>query len=190
MSHASDHGFTYPRGDWVVDEGTPPLLILGCSVALESSYPELYQAPLRWKMKPGRTWERIAHQHAGVSCSHSYFWATVLTPRPDVAAALAEIDAHWCGTDTGVWGVTLAEIVEYSEQLRRLIPGATCEKVYGQFTEALYPIDCDTGADVRRLALDDLPDDLNELVEWDKGMSKLLGCVGRWGLWSLGVNSD
>lgn len=191
MSTATDHGFTYPRADWVVDEGTPPLLILGCSVALDSSCPEVYEAPLRWKMKPGRTWERIAHQYAGVSCSHSYYWATVLTPRPEVAKALAEIDAHWRGTDTGVWGVTLAEIAEYNEQLRRLIPGATCERVYRDFAEALYPIDCQGGADVCRLATDDVPDDLNDLVEWEaEGIQRFLGSVGRWGIWALGANSD
>ena len=163
------------------ETGQPdPILVLATPATSES---------VKWNFKPGREWYWIDHQAAGVGCRHPEFVVTILDIRPEALEKLRDLDAEYCGSDLGVFGVPLSAYIKYQEYLAAIDPALTCETSYGDLIEAVYPIDYTAGA-VAALTTEELPADLNTLVKWDNPLDEFLGCVNRWRLLLLGQNSD
>jgi hypothetical protein len=139
-----------------------------------------------YRFAPGREFVPISHQTAGHACQHHHLWVSELSPTVEGHSLINDV-CRWDGSCTGMWGVSFDELVEYRATLRRY--GVDCNKAYDDFEEAIYPIDCSTEA-LKLLASDALPEDLDDLIEWDSELSKLSGCMGRWGLYVLGDNCD
>ena len=162
-----------------------PALILGIEVKpWEFEKPDLQRT---YNFKPGRTWVNLAHQTAGLACNQHYIHATVLTPISEkVAHGMKMLEKKWLDSNAGVFGVSLKELNEYDADLRHLF-GASCNSCHRGFEEGIYPIDIGC---ISQLAADDLPKELDDLIEWKDGWSRAIGCIGRYGLWVVGENSD
>lgn len=159
--------------------------------------------PLRdpWRARLGM--ERLMplrHQTAGHGCHHHDLWALPLQPRSETAVAMFRLDKQWYGSNAGVFGVSLDELLLYREQLNGWL-GVDCNRSYRDFEEAIYPIDPSADG-LRTLTVSDLPDDLDDLVEWTRpedpphdrerraALRRLLGFVHRWTVYVLAENSD
>ncbi len=170
---------------YVEDLGVPlPQLILGIRIppgAFNGDY------PLRtYSFKPGRTWLNLAHETAGTAKKQRCWFATLLTPKATVSLALRALcDSHVSG-DLGAWGCSLDELIEYRAKLKALL-AVDCNQSHRFVEKGALPIDVEY---VRRLVLDDLPTDLDELINWDSGIDRARNCVGRWDLTVLGPNGD
>ena len=139
------------------------------------------------KFATDRKWLRIAHQTAGHGCHQHYLVGTILTMTP-LAKELARIlNMTWLESDCGVFGVSMNELENYRTQLRGY--GLDCNFAYPKFEEAIYPVDC-TGDALQKLAKDKLPKDLDTLIEFEGGIDKMCGMIGRWELFILGENCD
>lgn len=157
-----------------------PMLVLGIHVHGDES-PDC-------KFKPGREWEFIEHQTAGHACHHESLMATKLIPKLSVESAMKELSDKWLESDAGVWGVSLKQIVEYNDDLKRLF-GAQCQGCHTYFQEAYYPVDIEY---LPLLTDEALPKDLDDLIEWKwkDDIDKTIGMIGRWSLVILGENCD
>jgi len=183
---------------WAVDLGLPLLV-------LATDEPH--------KFTGARKWEAIYHQTGGPACHKKYMMATVLQPRQELEGRIWKLTETWRRTDTGAWMVTLESINRYNAQLQELF-GVDCKTSYGNFQEGIYPIDI-TPDSLRKLTAEELPKNLNNLVDWkgetkehlqkkfpdkefDKlepnvqkqliGLSEFAGCMARWNLYILGHN--
>lgn len=101
---------------------------------------------------------------------------------------MREISDSWHESNSGAFGVVLDEIIRYRAQLRQLL-GADCNFSYRDFAEAIYPIDCSVG-NIRKIALDEVPDRLDDFISWKNESDWIAGSFGRWNLYILGENSD
>jgi len=162
-----------------------PQLVLGIEIPYDRFGGE-YPAT-DYKFKPGRTWLKIAHQTAGLACHQRLILGTLLTPiSVAVAQGMAELEKKWLDSNAGLFGNSLDSILEYRADLKRLF-GADCNGCHEGFEEAIYPVDIEF---LPKLAADAWPKDLDELIEWESGWQRTIGCVGRWNLWILAQNSD
>lgn len=121
----------------------------------------------RLPLSDDRTWLHVHHQTRGLCCGQRYLTGTLLEPTARAQQAMEEISTAWLGTSLGCDGLgpTLDEILTYRRQLADLL-GEDCNSSYGDLEEALYPIDIGQRT-LRNLCTDDLPDDLDALVDWD-----------------------
>lgn len=121
----------------------------------------------RLRLSEQRSWLHIHHQTRGLCCGQRYLTGTLLEPTDRAQRAMQEISKAWFNTSLGCYGLgpTLDEILTYRQQLADLL-GEDCNRSYGDLEEALYPIDIGPGT-MRNLCSDDLPDDLNALVDYD-----------------------
>jgi hypothetical protein len=87
---------------------------------------------------------------------------------------------------TGV--VNLDEIIQYRSILKEKL-GVDCRVSYDSFEEAIYPIDCSVD-NLKKLCVDDLPDDLDDLLFFENDLRRFAGIVDRWHLYILGENCD
>jgi hypothetical protein len=159
--------------------GEPPVLVLAASAGT---------AARGVRFAGGRTWLTVRHQSAGLACHQRTWVATRLTPRPEVVGGLTALvgAGHCC---VGALGApSLDELVRYRDLVRRHLP-ADVNVAWLEYEEAVYPLDC-TPEIIAALAVDELPDDLDELCEWRSPFDRMLGLVGRWKLLVLGPNCD
>jgi len=133
----------------------------------------------------GREWLSIIHQTAGHACNQHYMTGTILQPRPEIVDKIKQINDHWLHSNCGAWGVRLDEILEYRNQLKGLL-GVDCNHSHRDFEEGLYPIDCSSEV-VRKLASDNIPDNLDDFIKWDPGE---ICKHASWNLYILGINCD
>jgi hypothetical protein len=141
-----------------------------------------------YSFKPVRKFLPIAHQTAGHGCHQHYLKGTVLIPRDDVAAAMQVLNDHWLDTDCGCLGVSLDEVLEYRQQLQSLLH-VDCNLTYRDFEEGIYPMDY-TLQTLSSLQIDEFPQDLDELIEWQDTFNRTTGFIGRWQILILGENCD
>jgi hypothetical protein len=162
-----------------------PSLILGIEVKpWEFEKPDMQRV---YNFKPGRTWVNLAHQTAGIGCHQHYIHATVLTPVSEkVRYGMTALQEKWLDSNVGAFGVGLKSLNDYSADLRHLF-GADCNQSHRCFEEGIYPIDVEY---VKDMVADDLPKDLDDLIEWKDGWSRALGCINRFGFWVIGENCD
>jgi len=135
-----------------------------------------------------RGWLDIVHDTAGNAINKHYMTGTILKPKTETGEGIKQINNSWLDTNCGVWGVTLEEILEYKKQLNELLE-VDCNISYIDFEEGIYPIDCSV-ENIRKLAFDEVPDKLDELIKWKSDLEKFAGVVDRWNLYILGQNSD
>ena len=160
-----------------------PRLVLACS---DPSLPIL---------EGERSWLKIAHQTAGFACNQHHLLGTVLDPRVKVGEAMCVLDKKWEGSCVGMYGATLDQVLAYREDLGEIFKaGLDCNFAFQELEEGFYPIDL-TPQVLKRLAYDQLPKHLDELVDWDSmpgnpSLNKVFGSLNRWGLYILGNNCD
>lgn len=163
-----------------------PQIILGIKVHREcfsTDYP-----PRRYTFVAGSPkFQNIVHQTSGMGCGQFYVTGTILQPQSvDVLRGLQEIDRKWVGSNVGAMsGATIEQINDYERDLRRLF-GASANRTYRDFCEGLFPIDLE----YLPCIASGCPDlsRLDDLIEWDSGLSRAAGCLGRWGAWVVGQN--
>lgn len=161
------HDFTHPR------------LILAIKSNSSSS---------NFELDDNREWHRILHQTAGHACGTLDVICTFLDPRPNVIPVMEEIDRTWYDTDLGAWSTPLNDIVKYRQILNEKL-GVDCNIAYEDFEEAVYPIDC-TPENLKKLCVDNLPEDLDSLLKFDKEFDRMMGMINRWKIYILGENCD
>lgn len=165
-----------------------PQIVLGIKVYREcfsTDYP-----PRRHTFVNGAPkFQNIVHQTSGIGCGQFYVTGTFLQPKSaEILSALKEIEKKWLDSNIGaLGGATLEQLNDYESDLQRLF-GASANHSHRDFCEGLYPIDLRY---LPRIAAEhpDM-DHLDDLIEWDSGLSRAMGSVGRWGAWILGTNSD
>lgn len=156
-----------------------PLLVLG--IYVYHKYNE------RYKMV-SREWKKIAHQTAGNACHAHYIIGTILEPKPELKSKIEMINDCWLDSNCGVFGVSLDEILKYRQQLKDLF-GVDCNSSYDKFEEGIYPIDCDKEC-LEAMTDEELPENLDTFIDFEKPSDKMLGCINRWDLFILGKNCD
>lgn len=170
-------------------QGIPfPQIVLGIKQYREcfsSDYP-----PRRHTFKSSTPkFQNIAHQTSGLGCGQFYITGTLLQPKSvEVLRGLQEIERKWLDSNVGVFGgATLEQLNDYERDLQRLF-GASANRSHGDFAEALYPLDIEH---LPKIAAD-CPDleSLDEWIDWDSGLSRAIGSVGRWSAYFLGQNGD
>ena len=160
----------------------------GCEYFGDSELPKLVLAVKDEFIFKRRKWLRIAHQTAGVRCNQHPMIGTILEPREEVKDKIRNISDYWLDSNCGAWGVSLNELVTYRKQLQELL-GVDCNISYEDFEEAIYPIDC-TQENLKKLAKDKLPKDLDKLIKWENNSDQVFGIFHRWKLYILGENCD
>lgn len=160
---------------------TLPQLVLGIEVDPTSEYSKDY------KFKPGRKWIKLAHQTAGHACNQHYLICTVLQPKSvEVLQKMQQLANQWEDSQAGCWTNSLETVLAYRASLKNLL-GVDCNFCHKKFEGGIYPIDTEF---LEKLTDEKFPKDLDDLIEWDSGWERGLGCIGRWGLFVLGPNSD
>jgi hypothetical protein len=165
------------------DLGLPlPQLILGIEVnakSFGSDYP-----PRSYRFRPGRQWLNITHQVAGHGYKQRYVIGTPLVPTPAAKLGMSRLCSEWYDSDIGVGHIQFADLLLYRDNVKTWL-GADCNLSYEGFAEAIYPIDVEYTS---KLAADVLPNDPDELVDWESGMERASGSMNRWSLVVLGKN--
>jgi hypothetical protein len=151
-----------------------PQLVLGIKVPQDAFNEEYGWREIRFK--PGRRWVKIAHQTCGVFCRQHYYIGTILTPSERLKTNLHLF--HW-PLPEGLDGLT-----KYRENLQVALQ-ADCNDCYKNLEEAHYPIDVKFAT---KLAIDAPPCELDELIDWESGLERARGAMGRWNLVVLGNN--
>ena len=142
------------------------------------------------KTVPGREWFHIRQQCAGIACLQHEFYGTPVTPRGKIALGLARISEHFYDTSMGTFGITMDDALEYRAMLNQL--GLDCNHEFSKLAEGYYPIDLPSNLG-EILEDEELPDDLDQLIDWEAeggGVYQLMGIIGRWSLVWLSQNSD
>jgi hypothetical protein len=166
-----------------------PALVLGINVPIEHLRdPEdaaVYAGLYELNFKPGRVWRKIVHDTCGAAFKPVYWIGMVLKPTTYAAQRLRVIADTKRGTNLG-WqsAPRLSELINYREWLSAVLK-VGCDRSYGQYCEGLYPIDPEY---VSWLTQDELPKDLDELVEWESGLQRARGAESRWSLAVFGPN--
>jgi len=162
-----------------------PALVLGIHIPYDHFRSDSC-AP-NYRCKPGREWLKIVHQTGGVACSQHYWIGTIIKPTSLVQEGMRLLAKKWYGSEVGVGIVPLDEIIAYRADLKRCLNGVDCNNSYSLFEEGHFPIDTEW---INDLTDEAFPNDLDDLLEWENGFQRCAGCIGRWGLVVLGVNSD
>ena len=142
------------------------------------------------RMRPEHPFVRVRHQTAGLACHSVEIEGIILQPRPRVLAAMQLIERHWYDSCMGAIQTSLDEILHYRMQLRDLVhPLADCNRSYMHLEEGLYPLDVHVGV-LRDICENTLPDDLDDLLDFDSSLARAIGALGRWSCFILAENSD
>ncbi len=159
---------------------TLPQLVLGISI----DYRELTgDSRCDYRFKSGRQWHKLAYQTCGVAAKQRYLIGTLLRPSERAAKGIPELTQTWRATSVGAEQVTLTQLGAYRDTLRHCL-GVDCNLSYGSFAEGSYPADlCHIGA----LAADQLPNPLDDLMEWDTGFDRM-AFGNRWTLAVIAPN--
>lgn len=165
---------------------TLPQLVLGIKV---HDYQFKSESPFRsYKFKPGRKWINIAHQTSGIMCGQFYMIGTLLEPKSvEVLRGMQQLGAKWLDSNVG-WGTPYIDtLIEYRDDLTRLLK-ADCNRSHGDFAEGIYPVDLEF---LPNLAAN-CPDInvLDEEIEWESGLDRCVGSIGRWSCYVMAENSD
>ncbi|WP_217925076.1 hypothetical protein [Miltoncostaea oceani] len=169
---------------------------LGLRLPLLVLSPELDEASeVFWQPGSSRSWMRLIHQCAGVGCAQVEVVGTILTPRPETLSAMERISRELHSSNIGAFGPPLLdELVAYDRLLESSFAGlwpARCRRAYPLLLEGLYPIDIDGEENaglLEALASDQLPADLDRLLEWNGEATDPF--FGKWRLLILADNSD
>jgi hypothetical protein len=92
---------------------------------------------------------------------------------------------EWYDSDVGMGRLQLVDVLMYRDNVKTFL-SADCNLSYAGFAEGIYPIDVEYAS---QLALDKLPSDPDELIDWESGMERARGSIGRWSLVVLGKNA-
>ena len=137
-----------------------------------------------------REWFKVSHQCGGLACLHHEFYGTPVIPAGKIALGLARISEHFYDSSLGAFGTSLDDILEYRSMLNEL--GLDCNREFSNLVESYYPIDLP--ADPNSFLEDEnLPEDLDSLIDWDAEggeQYRLLGIINRWSLVWVSQNSD
>lgn len=144
--------------------------------------------PSNFELDDSREWHHILHQTSGHACGTLDVICTFLEPRPNVLAVMNEIDRTWYDTDLGAWSTPLDDVVKYRQILNEKL-GVDCNRSYADLEEAVYPIDCSI-ENLRKLCIDQLPDDLESLLKFDRELDRMMGMIDRWKIYIIGENCD
>lgn len=136
----------------------------------------------------GREFINIFHQTAGHANNDNYMTGIILKLKLETYEVINQINNSWRGSNCGMFGTSLEDVLIYRNQLKKLL-GADCNESYKDFEEGIYPIDC-SAENVRKLALDKIPDDLDDLIKFETGFEGVVGCVNRWNIYILGQNRN
>jgi len=175
---------TIPEPEVAEEVWELPVLVL----AIIKRWPHRIRSWDTYSFKPGRKWRLLDHQTAGVGCHHPWLFATRLTPKQKALVGMYAVAQEWFGSNVGCLGPGLSEISRYNARLRRLF-GTDCQLSYVHFEEGLYPIDA-SRENMKRMAQDKLPADLDDLIEWPSETARFGGAFCRWTIVILGPNSD
>lgn len=155
-----------------------PLLVLGQRHDSKYYNNFVYKNPEKWV--------KIAHQTCGHACHQVHLTGMILTPTNSMKQLMKRLNDHWLDSNVGVFGVSLNSLNEYHNMLAT--EGLDCQHCHTEFEEAIYPIDLPEN--LNQVCTDELPKELDDLVDFESNMHKFLGCVGRWRLYVLGENCD
>jgi len=140
---------------------------------------------LDYRFKPGRVWHKLAHTTGGHACNERYLIVTPLSPKsPDIEREINLFAANWFDSQIQR-GSPLDGVLDYRTNLKACL-SADCNNSYESLEEGLWPIDIQF---LSQLTSDNLPSDLDELVEWENGYHRAAG-GRRWALALLAKNSD
>ncbi len=146
------------------------------------------EAPGNFELDDRREWHRILHQTSGHACGTLDVICTFLEPRPNVSVVMNEIDRTWYDTDLGAWSTPLNDVIKYRQILNEKL-GVDCNRSYDELEEAVYPIDC-SSENLKKLCVDDLPEDLESLLKFDRDLDRMMGMINRWKIYIIGENCD
>lgn len=148
---------------------------------------------LDFRYTPTRRWVALAVQTAGIACHQRRLVATPLTPTDQMRHIMGQANEEFYDSCAARGHAQLSDLRRWDDLLRQV--GATCERTHPRFEEACYPIDLDTDT-LARICTDQLPDDLNTLVEiaepWRHQRTSVLDIPPHppWKLYVVGTNSD
>ena len=166
-------------------DGDFPVLVLG--ITISKSFPRDF------KGKPEKEWKHIAHQTGGHSCHQKYVFGTIVDVPTDIEQKMADLHGVYYDSQISQY-CTLGHLKHYERMLSAIFDDkASCDWSYYNFEEGFYPIDYSRDT-LAALATPEymatMPDDLDDLLIWESDLDKFCGCLGRWGLYILGENSD
>lgn len=141
-----------------------------------------------FELDSSREWHHILHQTSGHACGTLDVVCTFLTPRPEVIPVIHEIDRTWYDSDLGAWATPLNDVIKYRQIINEKL-GVDCNRSYADLEEAAYPIDC-SKENIKKLCIDELPDDLETLLKFDTDLDRIMGMINRWNLYIIGENCD
>lgn len=167
---------------------TQPRLILG----YEMNYGYLERAEdYQPTPKFARKWRRIAHQHSGILCGHTYMFARMLTPTPVFLESMKTIVGM--NNKLSVFGPTLSEAIRYENSLRTASPTVkiSAQETYHQLNEAIFPLDFSFGL-LKQICTDKLPAEKNwsNQFEKDGSMNDIFKSPHYMKLYIFSQNSD
>jgi hypothetical protein len=156
-----------------------PVLVLG--IQISSEYPRRYRAKKKYDFKC------IVHQTAGHGCHQQYVYGMILKPKKLPEMEL--LARNYYASEIGCYSQSLNDIIKYRDTLDRLF-GVDCNYTYREFEEGFYPIDF-SKENLEKLAVDaaSIPDP-DSMIAWKESFDRVVGCIGRWGLFILGENCD
>lgn len=141
-----------------------------------------------YDFKDEREWLNIRHQTGGNAHNDNYLTVTVLKPKNvEILEKMMEINNCWKDSSCGFFGVNLDDLIIYRNQLKELLD-VDCNHSYRDFEEGIYPINL-TAENIRKLSSDEMPDNLDDLIKYERDFERIVGCFGRWNLYILGENS-
>ena len=141
-----------------------------------------------YEFKDGRKFFKLVHQCSGLACNHLYIYATMLEPTDVSVKIMKRLDRMYLDSNLGVLGnPSIDELVEYRDFLKDF--GLDCNYSYSDFMEAVYPIDL-SAESLKIVCKDQLPEDLDDLIDFKDNWHKFCGIIGRWNLFILGNNCD
>ena len=156
-----------------------PMLVVGVASWDARQRPMAFAEPDKWVY--------LCQQCAGHGVNHLWLQCRVLKPKPAMLQRMKEIDERWFDSDEGAWSAPhLSTILEYRKQLSEIqFPrwkfDLDCNRSYHWFREAVYPMDCFTGA-LSAVCEDKIPDDFDY---WCEGFKP-----PTWSCFILGRNCD
>ena len=140
---------------------------------------------LDYRFKHGRVWHKLAHTTGGHACNERYLIVTALTPKSYATEQSINLFATVWFDSQIQRGSPLESLLDYRASLYSYL-AADCNYSYESLEEALLPIDIGF---LPQLAADKLPQDLDELAEWENGYHRA-SQGRRWALAVLAKNSD
>ena len=169
--------------DEKVFEFIPNIKLPVLSLVINQDYDDI----ISYDFVEGREWLNIQHQTGGEAHKNNYFTGTILKPRSKTHEGMKQINERWYFSMLGfLRDPNLNELLEYKTQLNDLL-GVDCNESFMEFEEGIYPIDCSV-KNIRKLALDELPDNLDDLIRFEAIPYRSTGPNVKWDLYILGDN--